>query len=296
MISKHTTMPETDALTLKLGDRTYVFNTLSEFEFTLTGRICVPATKIIALVDVSDDNLLEEAAAIKQAERRFADALSGVLANIGDVNNVLKEVNLSLISQDNDWRAIISALMAVPAGFEQFKKIALVKYMQYLVSRQEIVKGLYQHRQVHKIGSGETSSSNAAEDALKETAIFEMTTFAASDKEGVEFSRLPKGETLEVELDRNTTFSLRLAKNACGILHRGRLIFVDNKGQETSLREGKNIIGRDAGADVVMDPNLRDVSRKHLIVETDGSNIFRLTDISSHGTWVNPKYLDDTGI
>ena len=123
-----------------------------------------------------------------------------------------------------------------------------------------------------------------------------MTTFAAPTKEGAEFSRLPKGETLEVELEPNTTFSLRLAKSVCGIVHRGRLIFLDDKGQETSLREGKNIIGRDAGADIIMDPNLRDVSRKHLIVESDGSKIVRVTDISSHGTWVDPKYLDSTGI
>ncbi|HEY5701008.1 MAG TPA: FHA domain-containing protein [Gammaproteobacteria bacterium] len=295
MIFKRTA-PDTSELSLKVGGKTYLFNDPSELEFALSGRICVPSAKITALVDVRDEDLLDEAAAIKQAERRFADALSGVLADIGGINNVLKEVDLALISQDNEWRAIIASLMAVPAGFEQYKKIALVKYMQYLVSRQEIVKGLYEHRQIHKPSSRESATRNVGEESLKETAIFEMTTFAAPTKEGAEFSRLPKGETLEVELEPNTTFSLRLAKSVCGIVHRGRLIFLDDKGQETSLREGKNIIGRDAGADIIMDPNLRDVSRKHLIVESDGSKIVRVTDISSHGTWVDPKYLDSTGI
>jgi hypothetical protein len=45
-----------------------------------------------------------------------------------------------------------------------------------------------------------------------------------------------------------------------------------------------------------MGANLRDVSRKHLIVESDGTSVVLLTDISSHGTWVHPKYLDNTGI
>lgn len=295
MIFKRTASDD-EVLTLKVAGKTFVFNSPADLEFALSGRICVPSGKITTLVDVRDEDLLEEAAAIKQAERRFADALSGVLANIGDVNNVLKEINLSLISQDNDWRAIISALMAVPAGYEQYKKIALVKYMQYLVSRQEIVKGLYEHRQIHKNGAAEQAPKKSAEDALKETAIFEMTTFAAPSREGADFSRLPKGETLEVNLEGEKTFSLRLAKSTCGIVHRGRLLFIDDQGQETTLHEGKNVIGRDASADVIMDANLRDVSRKHLIVETDGTRTIRLTDISSHGTWVEPKYLNNTGV
>jgi len=295
MIFKRTAS-ETEELTLKVGAGTYVFKSPAELEFALSGRVCVPTAKISALVDVRDEDLLEEAAAIKQAERRFADALSGVLANIGDVNNVLKEIDLAVISQDNDWRAIISALMAVPAGFEQYKKIALVKYIQYLVSRQEIVKGLYEHRQIHKKDFTGATLTGAEEDALKETAIFDVTTFAAPSRKGAGFSRLPKGESLEIRLENDTRFDLRLAKSPCGIIYRGRLIFIDDKGQETTLREGKNIIGRDAGADVVMDAGLRDVSRKHLIVESDGSNVIRLTDVSSHGTWVNPAYPGDTGI
>ncbi len=287
---------DTGELALNVGEHTYVFLTPADFEFALSGRTCVPAAKINALVDVSDEKLLEEAEAIKQAEQRFADALSGVLANISGINNVLKKVNLTIISQDNDWRPIITALMAVPEGFEQYKKVALVKYMQYMVTRQEIVKGLHHHRQIHKKGARETASVNAGQQSLRETAIFEHMAFAAPGKDGADFARLPKGETLEVELNKNSTFGVRLARSVCGIVHRGHLIFIDDHGQETALRKGKNIVGRDAGADVVMDANLRDVSRKHLIVDTDGSNVIRVTDISAHGTWVDPMYVDSTGI
>lgn len=288
---------ETDVLRLEVGERTCTFPTPADFEFALSGRVCVPAEKINALVDVSDDALLKEATAIKQAEQRFSEALSGVLANIDDVNAVLEETNLAVISQDNDWRPIISALMAVPAGFEQYKKVALVKYMQYMVSRQEIVKGLYHHRQIHKQTPGKAPSTKRSPDkSLGETGIFEYMAFAEHAEGNDGFKRLPKGETLEVELDKDSTFRVRLARSACGIVNRGHLIFVDNNGLETSLREGENVIGRDAAADVVMDLNLRDISRKHLIVEAVGSNVFRLTDVSTHGTWVDPEYVEDTGI
>lgn len=287
----------TRELRLKVGDRDFRFPTPADFEFALSGRTCVPAEKINALVDVSDDRLLQEAEAIKLAEQRFSEALSGVLANIDDINDVLGQTKLSVISQDNDWRSIISALVAVPAGFEQYKKVALVKYMQYMVSRQDIVKGLYHHRQVHKLDSGKASSTrNIPKKALGDTGIFEYLSFAEQGAEDDAFKRLPKGETLEIELDPDDTFVVRLARSPCGIVNRGQLIFIDDKGLETPLREGKNVIGRDASADVVMDASLRDISRKHLVVETDGSNSFRLTDVSSHGTWVDAQYVEDTGI
>jgi hypothetical protein len=296
MIFKRST-PETDELTLTVGEKSYTFSTPSEFEFALAGRTCVPVSKIAALVDVADTDLLNEAEAIKQAERRFSEALSGLLANIADINQFLKEIDLSLISQDNEWRAIISALMPVPASFEHYKKIALVKYMQYLVSRQGTIKVLHEHRQKQKNSAASGGNSHSeAESKLKETAIFDVKTFATLAEDATEYGRLPKGETLEISVGPDDPFTLLVAKHKCQILHRDRLLFVDNKGQETTLRTGKNIIGRDLGADVVMDAQLRDVSRKHLIIESDGTSVVLVTDISSHGTWVNPKYLDNTGI
>ncbi len=296
MIFKRST-PEIDELTLTVGEKSYTFSTPSEFEFALAGRTCVPVSKIAALVDVADTDLLNEAAAIKKAEQRLSEALSGLLANIADINQFLKEIDLSLISQDNEWRAIISALMPVPASFEHYKKIALVKYMQYLVSRQETIKVLHEQRKKHMNGAASGGGGHTeAEAKLKETAIFDFTTFATVAEDATEYGRLPKGETLEISVEPDDPFTLLVAKHKCQILHRDRLLFVDNKGQETTLRTGKNIIGRDLGADVVMDAQLRDVSRKHLIIESDGTSLVLVTDISSHGTWVNPKYLDNTGI
>lgn len=289
--------PEFEGLALKLGDHGYMFNTPAEFEFALTGRTCVPSSKIAALVDVRDEDLLKEAAAIKQAERRLAEALSGVLEDSGRINDVLKEVDLAQISNDNDWRTIISAMMAVPATYARYKKVALVKYMQYLVSRQEIVKGLHLHRQIHKeLDSNQNDGAQDGESGLKETAIFEYATFRTASGEEIEYKRLPKGETLQISLEPEEIFTLFVARHECAIVLRNRLVFVNADGRETSLREGKNIVGRDAGADVVMGAMLRDVSRKHLVVESEGTAIVRVTDISAHGTWVHPRYLESTGV
>jgi hypothetical protein len=288
--------PELEGLTLKVRDHHYTFNTPAEFEFALAGRTCVPSAKIAALADVRDEDLLKEASDIKKAERRLADSLSSVLEDSSRINDVLKEIDLTLISNDNDWRTIISVLMAVPASYERYKKIALVKYMQYLVSRQEIVIDLHLHRQIHKDKESKHVDGAEGEAGLKETAILGHSTFKTACGEKAEYERLPKGETLELSLDPKEIFTFFVARHQCAIVMRDRLYFIDADGRETSLRSGKNIVGRDLAADIVMEAKMRDISRKHLVIESEGTEIVRVTDISSHGTWVHPRYLESAGV
>ena len=105
------------------------------------------------MLELDDDALLREAEAIRAVEQRFADALSGSLENVTSISPFLKEMDLSLISQDHDWRAIITALNQLPGQHEECKKVALVKYMQYLNARQEVVKTLYSSRMLAKAQS-----------------------------------------------------------------------------------------------------------------------------------------------
>lgn len=286
---------ESDELTLKVGDQAYRFDSLADFEFALSGRTCVPSEKITALVSAPDDDLLEEAAGIEQAEQRLREVLDGVLDDSDNIDDVLKEVDLALIFHDNDWRAVISALMPMPASFGAFKKVALVKYMEYLASRHETLKGVYQHRQIHKQESAAPENDpGSAQASPKETAVFEMSPVGAGEDQS-QFGRLPKGETLEVPLEADDAFSLMISRHKCGIVIRGRMLFVDGAGRETTLREGENVVGRDSEADIVMEAALRDISRKHLVIECNGTNVVRVTDISSHGTWVHSRYLDRIG-
>ena len=284
--------PKPEGLSLVIGDHSYTFATPAEFEFALTGRTSVPSSKLVALADVPDAELLKEAAAIKRAERRLAEQLGGVLGDSGRVNEVLDNVELSLMSNDHEWRAIIAALKEVPDSYERYKKIALRNYVQYLSSRHVIVKEIYQHRQLHK-DAGTGLDGDCVD--LKETAQYEPSTFKRPTDEA-EYRRIPKGETLELSLSPEKALTLFVARHQCSIIKRGQLLFVDNDGRESSLREGRNIIGRDSGADIVLEASLRDISRKHLVIESDGTEVIRLTDISSHGTWVHPSCMEETGV
>ncbi len=289
----------TDVLSINIEGDNYVFQSPRDFEFALNGRTCLPAPKIAALSRLDDDELLREADAIRAVEKRFAQALSGTLEDIASVGPFLKAIEPTIISQDNNWRSIITALNGVDRVPETYKKIALVKYMQYLTSRQEIVKSLYANRQPSAAGEKRPvngSSVYRPTARFRDTMLINLSDIADMDRHEISFSRLPKGETVEIELQRDHAVDLLLAKHQCCILLRDRLMFIDQQGHDSELRVGRNVVGRDATSDVIMDADLRDVSRKHLIVECDAVGQVKLTDISSHGTSLPPRYLDYTSI
>lgn len=288
-----------DGLDINIDGDRYVFQSPQDFEFALSGRTSLPAPKIAALSRLSDDELLREAEAIRAVEQRFAEALSGTLEDITSVGPFLRTMEPSIISQDNNWRSIISALNRVDRMPETYKKIALVKYMQYLTSRQEVVKSLYTNRQSGKADEARPENASAVyrpTARFRETMLINLNVSPELERHETSFSRLPKGETVEVDLEGDHPIDLLLAKHQCRILLRDRLLFVDQGGNNSELRVGRNVVGRDATSDVIMDASLRDVSRKHLIVESNGVGQIKLTDISSHGTSLPPKYLDHTSI
>ena len=171
--------------------------------------------------------------------------------------------------------------------------------MQYLTSRQEVVKSLYANRQPRSSGEGRPANGSAVyrpTARFRDTMLINLNDISDTQRHELSFSRLPKGETVEIELERNHAIDLLLAKHQCRILLGERLLFVDQEGHDSELRAGRNVVGRDATSDVIMDADLRDVSRKHLIVENDGVGQIKLTDISSHGTSLPPRYLDHTSI
>ena len=288
-----------EALEVEIEGERYAFQSPRSFEFALGGRTNLPVSKIAALSRLGDDELLREAEAIRSVEQRFVDALSGTLEDITNVGPLLRSMEQSIISHDNGWRSIMSALNACEQPCEPYKKVALVKYLQYLASRQEVVKHLYANRR--KAQTAEVPRRNGISlyqptPRFKETLIFDLNGAGDSHPVEIAFSRMPKGETVELALEPEQAVELLLARHPCSIvLHEG-LVFVDEKGKGSSLRVGRNVVGRDADSDVVINAGFRDVSRKHLIVETDGVCRVKLTDISSHGTSLPPRYLDHTSI
>lgn len=291
MLNKLFTKP----LELTIGDRTISFLSVADFEFSLTGRTSVPSSKITDMVKCSAKQLQTEAHTIKDIEKRFVAILSQSIEDPASISRSLKELDTSIFSQDHGWRNIIAALNDGGDEFNPFRRVALVKYMQYLSSRQNIIKYLYSEKKKPTAEKNDSKDEQEEEEQFKDTLIFENTLFEPnidSKKEG-EFERMPKGEAVSAVLRPNERIIVMLSKHKCEIESNGQVFFIDQAGRKHTLDKGRNVIGRDAAGTVAIDPSLRDVSRMHLVIDNLGNNSLQLTDFSSHGTYIPSSLLEE---
>ena len=280
---------------LTLGEQTYSFLSIADFEFCMSGRTSVPSSKITDLVKCTTKQLQTEAHTIKDIEKRFVAILSRSIEDSSSISRSLKELDTSIFSQDHGWRNIIGALNEGGDEFNPFRRVALVKYMQYLSSRQDIIKYLYSEKKKPTGGLQDDSGEKQGGDQFKDTLIFENTLFNPNgdgSKSG-EFERMPKGESVITTLKHNERIIVMLSKHKCEIEANGQVFFIDQAGRKHVLDKGRNVIGRDAAGTVIIDSGLRDVSRMHLVIENLGDNSLQLTDLSSHGTYIPSALLED---
>ena len=99
---------------------------------------------------------------------------------------------------------------------------------------------------------------------------------------------------MDIPLSPGQEIGVMLSKQRFRLVCGKQCYLVDDNGADYLLREGRNCVGRDEKSEVVVNASYRDVSRKHLIIELSGRNLARLTDLSSHGTFVPSSYLDQT--
>lgn len=277
-------------ITLRIGEAQLSFASTNELEFALTGRVGLPSSRFKSLTSAPTDALQKEAEGIRQMERKLIAAITEAVEDESAVGEFFKELDLSAISQDNDWRAIINALYGLDSSSNEYRKIGLIKYSQYLAARHEVVQSLYSMRQEEEADALPVPATQV----FKETVLFDLTGLVAVPTDKAHFGRLPKGETVDISLATNQSVTVILAKHRFSILRNDKFRFIDDSGRYITLRRGKNIVGRDHSSDVVVGAKYRDVSRKHLIVETEGPEVIRLTDISSLGTSIPHEYLDAT--
>ena len=278
---------------ITIGEQELKFNSLADYEFSLAGRTSVPSKKIISMVKFSVDELKKEAKTIKEIEKRFVSILSKSIEDPSSIDRALREMDPQIFSQDHGWRAVIASLHDGGEELNEFRRVALVKYMQYLSARQEIIKYLYSEKKKH-VKNVSSSDNTEVGSEFKDTLILENTVFEPVDtgSHATTLERMPKGENVTVKLKPNKEMTILLSKHECKLIGTDSGVkFMDEAGRNYDLKKGKNSIGRDSKSDIMMDPNLRDVSRIHIVIEMDDDNILYMTDLSAHGTHIPAKYL-----
>jgi hypothetical protein len=277
---------------LTIGEHELKFSSVADLDFSLAGRTAVPSSKITDMVKFSTDQLKKEARTIKDIEKKFVAILSSSIENPGSINRAIRELDPLIFSQDHGWREIVSALNSGGDELNEFRRIALAKYMQYLSSRQEIIKYLYNDKK--KLLKEPSDIDSAASSEFKETLLLDNTVFSESSEDAeqkVGNEKMPKGEAVTVVLTPGEEIDILLSKHKCKISTKNGISFTDQVGRKYELKKGRNVVGRDTVSNVMMEPTLRDISRLHLVIENFGDNTLQLTDLSSHGTYIPSKFI-----
>lgn len=291
-------------LELEVSGRNLRFDSKVDFEFALASRTEVPAGKISELMRFDASQLTEEASSVRRVERHFVEVLSQSIREPGGIGYLMREMDMKLFSQDHEWRAIMQAISKQPARFNEFKQLALVKYMQYLASRQDVLKGIY----AFKVSAGAPVQPPDAEGAaeFRETVIFNVSdslhapapvSVPASDGSDPaedtpdELARIPRGEDIPVDVDPGVEMPIVLSRHPVALRLGDTPALLEENGQALPLKPGRNVLGRHPDSDVMLDASYRDVSRTHLIVDVVSETRARLTDLSSHGTFIPAHFL-----
>ncbi len=290
-------------LTIEVKGQTLSFNSVAEFDFAMSGRTEVPARKMSGLIEMSARELKKEARSIKAVERQFVDILSRAIESRDGVGKYLRKIDPHVFSQDHNWRDIMVSLREKDDDYDELRKIALVKYMQYLTARQEVIKHTYsvkkmQARLKSEEFEGDDPDNRDGEQpsaALRETVILDSMVLQPARQDGKErFMRLPKGEAVILPMGASDSIDVLLSKHGFSLKNiDGQLSFIDDTGTETPLQPGKNIIGRDTVCNIAVDASYRDVSRLHLIIEQIDDAMVRFTDLSAHGTFLPAELIDN---
>lgn len=284
-------------LELVVGDQIMRFASVQEFEFSLNGRTALPSQKISALMKLSPRELKAEAFTIAELEKRFFSILQR--SEDITINSAMSKLDPTIFSQDHGWRSIIAELNECGEEYRDFKLAALKKYMQYLASRKTLLMGLYTEKKaiMEKADEIKDHTMFSKVDKLSATSNLESTMSGGSASDATQIfqpvrkrepvtRQLPRGEPVIIQLRFGEDVEIKLSKHIFKLAWTSGLELIDQEGQHYMLAAGRNLVGRDSECDISLNPSLKDISRKHLIIENLGDNRLKLTDLSTHGTSV----------
>jgi len=181
-------------LRLEIQGRSYTFATPHDLEFALQGRTDVSSGRARRYFDVAPNALRHEAISMREVEKRFAQALAESGRGENDIGGFLGGLDLAVISKDHGWREIMKALNRTPGAPEAYRKVALVKYMQYLAARQQMLEAVHADRLADAPAGGSLDEDHGV--ALGETLVFGPAEMPAA-VDTRRLRRIPKGETVE---------------------------------------------------------------------------------------------------
>lgn len=264
-------------------------HSLPELLSQLSSRTKIPIHRLEEFVKWSDQELQLEIEHIRTLLKQFSWALVCALDEDG-INKFLASLDLKTLSSEYSWHAVASLLHEHDSAPEEHKQLVVFRYMQYLGVLRRLLEFTSSGRASHgdKEPTVQANNRRAPLATLRQAEPDRGLAREALDKEHV---RLPLGEPVEIPLPARQELKVILAGHIFRLAGHIPPSLVDQHGVTYFLKRGKNIVGRHSQSDVVVNPDFRDVSRAHLVLDWRANNVIRITDLSLRGTYVDAQCI-----
>lgn len=292
-------------LSLQLKGEVRRFKSPSDLAFALQTMSNPSAQFSTGLLTSSEMVLARELDMAKRSAARVLEARAGADESGPWAGRVLASVESRSITEQNDWRAVLTALNALGDEFEPYKRVTLNEYGRYLAALEQLVQGVYDH-----IRARPSAGPRQHPEKAKPMPAGQRSSLTIGDTEipvpgrlGGDYTRLPNALAVTFDVAPGQALHLLLAHYNFGLVLTTPVLLIDNSGADYTFRAERATIGRNPDCDVVLGDCYPSVSRNHLLVERIDANQVMLTDTSSVGSFVSaadyPAKLDsvagDTG-
>ena len=269
------------------------FRSLDDFSFSIESRTSVPSARADQLLGRTPEELRQEARSIKSVEKNLVDILEDALIDTTACGPAIRDLVLQVFSSDHDWRPLMAELNELGDNFDGYKRLALIKYMQYLGGRQEVLRIIHSMKNVGPAHTREQIVERIGEECdASETAFFDTSPRAEGDPMENRLERLPRGEIVRAHVLPGHALEMRFSSHAFRFVNDNGWTLLGPHGLRFDLSEGRTTIGRGSDNNVSLGKEFRNISRRHLVAEPVDDHVILLTDISSHGTFAPTLHLE----
>jgi len=281
-------------LHITLDGREMEFKSVDDFSFAIECRTGITATRYHALFERTPKELWDEAQNIKAVEKTLVDILEDALCDGTPCGPAMSGLGLHVFSNDHDWRELVEVLIQLDDRYDGYKRLALIKYMQYLGARQEVIRIIFATKNRGNSSKRHDRQSQDEGSAAMETMLFDMSSTGGSRSEAGRLQRLPQGEAVKLYALPGHAVDIRLAKHAFRLVNDNGWALCASNGERYPLGPKQTMIGRGRENDIRLDAEFGYVSRRHLIAEPIDDHVIMVTDLSSHGTFAPAMQTERT--
>lgn len=261
-------------------------SSVAEFRAFVEGRTKVPADRVDDFLGWDEPDLDRAVEDVDRILERFAEAVAAASATPEATRNFLRSLDLKLISEDHNWRAIFATIRAQNSWSDEHRRLALKNYLEYLGFRRRLLAFVQEKR---------ASLSQTRAWRFSQLPRPDATSGPSGEQppdapEG--YYRFPNGVPVDLELPLTRTVNVWLAGSRFLLVGSQPPHLVTDGGEHLPCLRDRNLVGRHVSCDVVVPERYVSVSRAHLLVEWRRGNRVTLTDLSSFGTYLSARDQD----